>query len=164
MAKEEAVDVLRRAAGARRPGRWWDRGMWFCALAVAALGVGTGGWSMAHQLRSQPVSAEVLSCQTEPHAYGRWLGSRTTCEVTTDSGTVELETERWHPAGSELSLRSGGDAVFDPDLSRDQVWWLPIGVLVGGVAWWIGLPPRTDLTYGRHAAQRQEPRRRAARE
>lgn len=137
--------------------------MWFSALAVATLGVGIGGWSLADQLRSQPESAEVLSCQTDPHAYGRWLGSRTTCEVTTDSRTVGLETERWHPAGSELSLRSTADTVFDPDLNRDQVWWLPSGVLTGGVAWWMGLPPRTDLTYGRHAASRRERRRRTAR-
>lgn len=157
------MDVLRRAAGTRRDGGWWDRGMWFCALAVAALGVGIGGSSLADQLRGQPVSAEVSSCRTEPHAYGRWPGSRTTCEVTTDSRTVELETERRHPAGSELSLRSSGDTVFDPDLARDQVWWLPVGGLVAGVAWWIGLPPRTDLAYGRHAAPRRERRRWSAR-
>ena len=153
------MDVLRRGAGARRPGRWWDRGMWFCALAGAAIGVGIGGWSLTEQLRGQPESARVLSCETEPHLYGRWLGSRATCEVRTDSRTVELETERWHSAGSELSLRSSGDTVFDPALNRDQVWWLPGGLLVGGVAWWIGLPPRTDLTSGRHAASRARPRR-----
>ena len=133
--------------------------MWFCALALAALGVAIGGWALADQLRSRPETAEVVSCRTEPHAYGRWLGSQTTCEVMTHSRTVELETERRHPAGSELPLRTSGHTVFDPGLNRDEVWWLPIGVLVGGVAWWIGLPPRTDLTYGRHAASRQESRR-----
>lgn len=133
--------------------------MWLCVLAFAVLGVGIGGWSLDDQVRSQPVSAEVLSCQTELHAYGRWLGSRTTCEVTTDSRTVELETARRHPTGSEVSLRSSGDTVFDSDLNRDRVWWLPIGVLAGGVAWWMGLPPHTDLTYGRHAASRRERRR-----
>jgi hypothetical protein len=137
--------------------------LWFCALAVAALGVGIGGWSLADQLRGQAVSAEVRSCQTEPHAYGRWLGSRTTCEVSTHSRTVELETERWYPAGSELSVRSSGDMVFDPNLNRDQVWWLPIGVLAGGITWWMGFPPRTDLTYGRHAASREQRRSRTVR-
>ncbi|SNR83121.1 hypothetical protein SAMN06272737_12926 [Blastococcus mobilis] len=149
------MDVLRRAAGTRRPGRWWDRGMWFCALAVAAFGVSIGGSSLADQLRSQPESARVLFCQTEPHLYGRWLGSRTTCAVMTGRRTVEMETERWHPPGRELSLRSSGDTVLDPALNRDQVWWLPVGVLVGAVTWWIGLPPRTDLAYGRHAASRE---------
>ena len=155
------MDVLRSAAGGRRPGRWWDRGMWCCANAVAALGVGIGGSALADQLQGQPESARVLSCRTEPQLYGRWLGSRTTCEVITGSRTVELETERWHLPGRELSLRSSGDTVFDPGLNRDQVWWMPAGVLVGAVTWWIGLPPRTDLTYGRHAAARER-RRRAA--
>jgi hypothetical protein len=133
--------------------------MWFLAFAVAALGIGAGGSALADQLRSRPANAEVLSCRTELHGYGRWLGSRTTCEVVTDSGTVELETERWHPAGRELSLRSSGDTLFDPSHNHDEVWFLPGGLLVGGVTWWLGLPPRTDLTYGRHAARRARPPR-----
>jgi hypothetical protein len=152
------VDVLRRAAATRRPGRWWDRGLWACGLALAAIGVAIGGWSLADQLRSQPESARVLSCQTELQAYGRWLGNRTTCEVTIGGRTVELETKHRHPSGSTLSLRSTGDTVLDPALTHDRVWWLPVGVLIGGVTWWAGLPPRTDLTYGRHAASRERRR------
>jgi hypothetical protein len=152
------VDVLRRAAGTGRSGRWWDRGTWFCALALAAVGVSIGGSSVADQLRGEPEGATVLSCQTERQR----LGSLTTCEVRTGSRTVELATKRWHPSGRELSLRSIGDSVFDPALNRDEVWWLPGGALLGAVTWWIGLPPRTDLTYGRHAASRER-RRRAVR-
>ncbi len=148
------MDVLRRAAGTRRPGRRWDRGMWFCTLAIAVIGVGIGGSSLADQLQAQLKSARVLSCHTETQLYGRWPGSRTTCEVVTGTQTIEVETQRWHPAGTEVSLRSSGDTVFDPALNRDRAWWLPAGMLVGAVTWWIGLPPRTDLTYGRHAAPR----------
>jgi hypothetical protein len=132
--------------------------MWFCALAFAGLGVSIGGWALADQMRGQPESATVLSCQTEPHLYGRWLGSRTTCEVMTVSQTATLETERWHPSGEELWLASIGNSVFDPALNRDEVCWLPGGLLAGAAAWWIGLPPRTDLMYGRHAAARERPR------
>jgi hypothetical protein len=128
--------------------------MWFCGLAVAALGIGIGGSSLGDQLRGEPESGRVLSCQTGPHLYGRWLGSLTTCEVLTRTGTVEMETKRWHQAGTKLSLRRIGDSAFDPALKRDEVWWLPGGLLIGVVAWRIGLPPRTDLSYGHHAASR----------
>jgi hypothetical protein len=129
------------------------------ALAAAALGVAAGCEALADQLRSRPESTEVLGCRTELYGYGRWLGSRTTCEVVTGSGTVEVETERWHPAGTELFLRSIGDTVFDPECNRDEVWFLPGGLLAGGITWWLGLPPRNDPTYGRHAAPRERARR-----
>jgi hypothetical protein len=153
--EEERVDVLRRAAGAARPARWWDRGMLFCLLGVAVLGIAFGGWALADEVRGRPVTGTVLSCDVEPALYGRWLGTRTTCDVRTGSRTVTLETEGWHSAGETLSLRSVGTSVSDPALRRDEVWWLPGGVVAGAVAWWMGLPPRTDLNYGRHAAPRK---------
>jgi hypothetical protein len=149
-----SVDALRRAAGAGRSSRWWDRWQFACALIVAVICIGLGFWSLLGQVQGRPESARVVSCSTERMTYDRWPGSTTTCEVMTAESTLELETARQYGAGSEITLRRNGDSLSDPEPEGDRIWFLPVGVLVALGAWWAGLAPRTDLEYGRHAAAR----------
>ncbi|RBY87120.1 hypothetical protein DQ244_17430 [Blastococcus sp. TBT05-19] len=151
------MDVLRRRSGARRSSRWWDRWQWFALLTVALVCVALGGAALVDQLRSRPDGGEVIGCRTERPA-DRLPGAVTTCEVATADGAVELQTARRHPAGSELALRRTASSVFDPDHNEDELWWLAAGAVIALATWWAGLPPRSDLTYGRHAAARN-PRR-----
>jgi hypothetical protein len=151
------MDVLRRAAGARRPPRWWDRGLWACGLAVAVIGIGIGSTAVVDERSATPRTATVVSCSTDLHLYGRWLGDRTTCEVAIGTRTVEIETERSYPPGSEISLLVNGDSVLDPGLERDTTWWLPAGLVAGAGTWWMGFPPRKQASTGRHSAKRRNP-------
>jgi hypothetical protein len=152
------VDILRRAAGARRSSRWWDRWQYFSLLTVATICVALGGWAWVDQVQGRPETGQVVACRTE-QPLDRLPGSTTTCEVVSAGSTVELQTARRHPADSEIALRRTGGSVFDPDHNEDEVWWLPAGVVLALVAWWAGLPPRTDPTYGRHAVARARGRR-----
>ncbi|MCA0146527.1 hypothetical protein [Blastococcus sp. LR1] len=152
------MDVLRRESGARRSSRWWDRWQWFAVLTAAVVCLALGGTALADQLRSRPDSGEVVGCRTE-RPVDRLPGAVTTCEVATADGVVELQTARRHPAGTELALRRTSSSMFDPDHNEDELWWLPVGALLVLAAWWAGLPPRTDLGYGRHAVPRAPGRR-----
>lgn len=148
------MDVPRRAAGARRSRSWWDRGQWFCGLTIALLGVGLGVTAVADEHLGRRETGTVEFCRTELHAYGRWLGNRTMCDVTVDGWTVELETSESHDNGSEIELLVNGDTVLDAHHAGDQAWWLPAGLLTGAATWWIGFPPRKGSASARDVRAR----------
>ncbi|CCG02037.1 protein of unknown function [Blastococcus saxobsidens DD2] len=93
------VDLFRRRAANRRSSRFWDRGMWFCGLALALLVLGLGLWSLSATLLGQPVDARVQSCETELQGAGRFVWNATDCEMTTvdvdgQPTTALVETSR----------------------------------------------------------------------
>jgi hypothetical protein len=153
------VRVLRQEAGDGRPSRWWDRGLWFCGIAAALIFVGLGGWALSDKYLGQPVKSTVNSCETELHLAGRWLRRVTSCDVTV-VGTagvpahMQVDTTRPYSSGSSLRLLRLGNSYADTALTSNYIWGLPLGLAVGVGAWWMGLPSRVDLEYGRHAAPR----------
>jgi hypothetical protein len=106
----------------------------------------------------------VQSCDTDLQPSGRFLRHVTDCQVTTEGvdghdTTVQVETSRPHRAHSRLSLIAFRDTYADAHLTSNYIWLIPLGVAVAVGTWWMGLPSRTDLTYGRHAALRTRRRR-----
>lgn len=159
-----AARLLRRSAGDRRSSRVWDRGQWLCCVLVALTLMGLGLWSGAAMVLGRPVESTVQSCRTDLHAWGRFLGHRTECSVTTgDDDTYEhvVEASRRVPAGGALPLVELDGTYADAALTRDQTWFLPLGLAAAAGTWWMGFPSRVDLSYGRHAAPRKPGRRSA---
>ena len=151
-------DLLRRRAGRRRPGRFWDRGQWFLCVVLALLLIGIGLWSLSANWLGHPVVSTVRSCETELHMSGRFGRHVTYCEVLIPGSSVpvddRVEARRPLPAGSQLMLTAFRDTYSDASLNSSYVWLIPLGVALGVATWWMGLPPRVDLNYGRHARPR----------
>ena len=157
------VDLLRREVGNRRSSRFWDRGQWFCGFAIAVLTLGVGLWSLSAMLLGREVDSTVQSCATELHLSGRLLRHVTDCEVTTElvdrhAAVRQVEASRPHPAGTKLTLVAYRGTYADAALNSNYVWLGPVGLAVAAGTWWMGLPSRVDLTYGRHAAPRKRRR------
>lgn len=153
------ADVLRRRAGRRRSVRFWDRGQWFCCLVLALLLIGVGVWSLAANWLGHPVVSTVRSCETERHFSGHSGRHVTYCAVlipgASEPAVDRVEARRPLPAGSHLTLTAFRNTYSDVSLNSSYVWLIPLGIAVGIAAWWLGLPPKMDLNYGRHARPRQ---------
>jgi hypothetical protein len=67
-----------------------------------------------------------------------------------------VEARRPLSAGSELTLTAFRNTYSDASLNSSYVWLIPIGIAIGATTWWMGLPPKVDLAYGRHAPRRNE--------
>jgi hypothetical protein len=151
-------DLLRRRAGRRRSARFWDRGQWFAGVALAALLLGIGVWSLSTTWLGRPVLSTVRSCETELHLSGHFGRHVTYCEVLlpgTHAPAVDrVETRGPLPPGSSLALTEFRNTYSDASLSSSYAWLVPLGLAVAVLAWWMGLPPKTDLSYGRHTRPR----------
>ena len=146
------VDLLRRAAGARRRSRFWDRGMWFCGITAGVLLSGVAAWSLAASALGTPISASVTSCSTELHLHGRHV---TSCDVTISSGALAghhmVDTAARHRPGTVLRLIAFNHSLSDPALNHAHGWLLPIGIALIGASWWMGFPARRAKTSGKRA-------------
>jgi hypothetical protein len=138
------VDVLRRAAGARRPRRYWDRGMWFCGVAIAALLGGVGIYSWVMLSIGQRVEGTVVSCTTDLHLDGKVAREQSRCDfvVPGQPGTVPVDTSQEYEAGAKVNLVLRGSGVDEVALDADQRGFVPIAALVLVTTWWLGWPPR----------------------
>jgi hypothetical protein len=138
------VDVLRRAAGARRPRRYWDRGMWFCGVAMAVLFGGVGVYSWVMVSSGQRVEGTVVSCTTDLHLEGRVSREQSRCDfiVPGQPGTVPVDTSQEYEAGTKVELVVRGSGVDEVALDKDQRALVPVAAVILLVTWWIGWPPR----------------------
>jgi hypothetical protein len=123
-----------------------------------------GLWSVSASVLGQVVGSTVQSCDTELQLSGRFLRHVTDCRVTTEGvdgrhTTLQVETNRPHPADTRLPLVSSRGTYADAHLTSTYIWLVPLGMAVAVGTWWMGFPSRTDLTYGRHAALRTRRRR-----
>ena len=155
------VDLMRRSAGRRRKGRWWDRGLWFCGVALAVLLLSLGLWAQAGRLVGTQVEARVVSCRTGIQLSGRFLGRATACNVSIAqgkfAGTHMVDSAGPQAAGGNIELLAFRGTLSDPRQVTDRILLIPLGVLILGLTWWMGFPPKADLTFGAHAASRKSP-------
>ena len=157
------VDLLRTTAGARRPARWWDRGLWLCGVALALICLGVGLWSQAALVCGNSVNAQVIECQTGLHVDGRFLDHVTSCDVQIDGGafagkhTVESSTR--HAPGSTIKLAGFRRTLSDRALITSRALLIPLGVLILAGTWWMGFPPRKadrQVMHARRAGRRRK--------
>jgi hypothetical protein len=140
------VDLLRTAAGARRPARWWDRGLWLCGLVLALLCLSIGLWSQAALALGDTVGAQVTHCHTGLHVDGRFINHVTSCDVQINGGafagrhTVESSTR--HAPGSTIELAAFRHTLSDRGLISSRALLIPLGVLIFAATWWMGFPLR----------------------
>ena len=127
-------------------------------MALAFLLIGVGLWSLSANWLGHPVVSTVRSCETELHLSGRFGRHVTYCEVVVASSSApvdgRVEARRPLPTGSRLTLTAFRDTYSDASINSSYVWLIPLGVAVGVATWWMGLPTRADLNYGRHARPR----------
>ena len=123
---------------------------------IAVLTISVGLCSLSAMFRGREVDSTVQSCATVLHLRGHV----TFCEVTVvqvdgHPAIRQAEASRSYPAGTKLTLVAYRGTYVDAALNSDQVWLIPVGLAVAAGTWWMGLPSRVDLTYGRHAAPRK---------
>lgn len=138
------MDVLRRGAGARRPRRYWDRGLWLCGVFIAALLGGLGGYSWVMLSIGNRVEGRVVSCRTDLHLDGKIGREQSRCNfvVPGQSGTVPVDTSQEYAAGTKVKLVQRGSGVDEVALDADQRILVPVAALVLATTWWLGWPPR----------------------
>jgi hypothetical protein len=156
------VDLLRTAAGARKPARWWGRGLWLCGVALALICLSLGLWSQAALALGKPVRAQVISCHTGLHVSGRFLVHVTSCDVQINTGafagrhTIESSTRQ--VPGSTIELAAFRHALSEKGLISSRALLIPLGILILAGTWWMGFPPkRLDrrVMRTRHARRRR---------
>lgn len=127
-------------------------------MALGLLLLGIGLWSSSANWLGDRVVSTVRSCDTELHMSGRFGRHVTYCEVLIPGSSEpvddRVEARRPLPAGSQLTLTAFRDTYSDASLNSSYMWLIPLGVTVGVATWWMGLPPKVDPNYGRHARRR----------
>lgn len=148
-----SVDLLRRRSGATRSRRSWDRFQWIVAMLVAVLFVCVGLYASAAQIFGTHVQGAVLSCETE--LMGRGDVPTPFCDVRllspSHARVDSVQMHRTYPVGTVVDLvRFRGD-VSEPTVNHGTEWMILVGIIVAIATWSMGLPPRNDPAYGKHA-------------
>jgi hypothetical protein len=116
------MDLLRSRAGARRPPRWWDRGLYFCGVVVAALLLSLGLSAVSATAFGTLASARVESCHTETHPGGRsatygWMN----VDGVSDEELVDVIDPL--PPGTSVTVNVLHGSVSLPRLDRQPRWY-----------------------------------------